>query len=182
MHATDRLRKGVQRPLSAFQCTIASFKRSDSTLSVRYKLSRVWFVLMVPVLVLAVSLRNWVQLRRSRLRNPVTPLLQRCACATWWCRRGGAPSEVQRMSVHGLQVEPPLWLKPPARNHPLGGRSRGDSLLLSKKGMSPRHHHCCSWLNVNWQLDLKMSCKGVDVGGCIAHKVWVCRVLVKGLR
>jgi hypothetical protein len=28
---------------------------------------------MVPLLVLAVSLHGWVQLRRSRLRNPVTP-------------------------------------------------------------------------------------------------------------
>jgi hypothetical protein len=66
-----------QRPLSAFQCTIASFKKPESTLSERHKPSRVGFVLMVPLLVLAVSLHGWVQLRRSRLRNPVTPFFQK---------------------------------------------------------------------------------------------------------
>jgi hypothetical protein len=48
---------------------------SVSTLSVRYKLSRVGFVLMVPLLVLAVSFHGWVQLRRSRVCNPCSTLL-----------------------------------------------------------------------------------------------------------
>jgi hypothetical protein len=72
---TGSSKQYCQRPLSVFQCTIASSKRPESTLSVRYKLSRMGFVLMVPLLVLAVSLRGSVQLRRSRLCNPCNTLL-----------------------------------------------------------------------------------------------------------
>jgi hypothetical protein len=48
---------------------------SVSTLSVRYKLSRVGFVLMVPLLVLAVSFHGWVQLQRSCVSDPCNTLL-----------------------------------------------------------------------------------------------------------
>jgi hypothetical protein len=56
---------------------------SVSTLSVRYKLSRVGFVLMVPLLVLAVSFHGWVQLQRSCVSDPCnTLLLQRSMLRT----------------------------------------------------------------------------------------------------
>jgi hypothetical protein len=48
---------------------------SASTLSVRYKLSRVGFVLMVPLLVLAVSFHGWVRLQRSCVSDPCNTLL-----------------------------------------------------------------------------------------------------------
>jgi hypothetical protein len=53
------------------------FRQSNSvsTLSVRYKLSRVGFVLMVPLLVLAVSFHGWVQLQRSCVSDPCNTLL-----------------------------------------------------------------------------------------------------------
>jgi hypothetical protein len=50
---------------------------SVSTLSVRYKLSRVGFVLMGPLLVLAVSFHGWVQLQRSCVSDPCNTLLLR---------------------------------------------------------------------------------------------------------
>jgi hypothetical protein len=46
-----------------------------TSLSVRYKLSRVGFVLMVPLLVLAVSFHGWVQLQRSCVSDPCNTLL-----------------------------------------------------------------------------------------------------------
>jgi hypothetical protein len=57
---------------------------SVSTLSVRYKLSRVGFVLMVPLLVLAVSFHGWVQLQRSCVSDPCNTLLLLLLCNTLW--------------------------------------------------------------------------------------------------
>jgi hypothetical protein len=68
----SELERSETDPVSIYYIYLKS-ELSESTLSVRYKLSRVGFVLKVPLLVLAVSLRCWVQLRRSRLRNHVTP-------------------------------------------------------------------------------------------------------------
>jgi hypothetical protein len=57
---------------------------SVSTLSVRYTLLRVGFVLMVPLLVLAVSFHGWVQLQRSCVSDPCNILLLlRCIACVW---------------------------------------------------------------------------------------------------
>jgi hypothetical protein len=72
----DRFEQAVPSASSQRLSVYYSFQqKSVSTLSVRYKLSRVGFVLMVPLLVLAVSFHGWVQLRRSRVCNPCNTLL-----------------------------------------------------------------------------------------------------------
>jgi hypothetical protein len=71
----DRFEEAVPSASTQRLSVYYSFRqKSVSTLSVRYKLSRVGFVLMVPLVILAVSFHSWVQLRRSRVCDPCNTL------------------------------------------------------------------------------------------------------------
>jgi heme/copper-type cytochrome/quinol oxidase subunit 4 len=70
---------------------------------VRYKLSRVGFVLMVPLLVLAVPFHGWVQLRRSRVCNPCNTLLL-LPCSTIHLQPGRFEQTVPSVSSQRLSV------------------------------------------------------------------------------
>jgi hypothetical protein len=71
----DRFEEAVPPASTQRLSVYYSFRqKSVSTLSMRYKLSRVGFVLMVPLVILAVSFHSWVQLRRSRVCDPCNTL------------------------------------------------------------------------------------------------------------